>query len=48
LVGHMEKTFELGTQFPHDIMTGDFTSRASSETTETIMQKRVRGFQRYL
>jgi len=44
----MEKTFELGTQFPHDIMTGDFTSRASSETTETIMQKRVRGFQRYL
>jgi len=48
LVDHMEKTMELGTQFPHDIMTGDFTSRASSETTETIIQKRVRGFQRYL
>ncbi len=48
LVDHMEKTFELGTQFPHDIMTGDFTSRASSETTETIVMKRVRGFQRYL
>jgi hypothetical protein len=47
-VTHIEKAFELGTQFPHDIMTGDFTSRASSDTTETIVQKRVRGFQRYL
>lgn len=47
-VQHIEKVFELGTQFPHDILTGDFTSRASSETTETIVMKRVRGFQRYL
>ncbi len=47
-VNHMEKVVELGTQFPHDIMTGDFTSRASSETTETIVMKKVRGFQRYL
>jgi hypothetical protein len=47
-INHLEKTFELGTQFPHDIMTGDFTSRASSETTETIVMKLVRGYQRYL
>ena len=47
-VQHIQKTFELGTQFPHDILTGDFTSRASSDTTETIVQKRVRGYQRYL
>ena len=47
-VTHIQKTFELGTQFPHDILTGDFTSRASSDTTETIVQKRVRGYQRYL
>lgn len=47
-VHHIEKTFEIGTQFPHDIMTGDFTSRASSDTTETIVTKKVRGFQRYL
>ena len=47
-ITHLEKAFELGTQFPHDILTGDFTSRASSDTTETIVQKRVRGFQRYL
>ena len=45
---HIEKAFELGTQFPHDIMTGDFTSRASSETTDNIVMKRVRGYQRYL
>jgi len=47
-INHLEKTFELGTQFPHDIMTGDFTSRASSETTDNIVMKRVRGYQRYL
>jgi hypothetical protein len=47
-VTHLEKTMELGTQFPHDILTGDFTSRASSETTETIVMKKVRGYQRYL
>ncbi len=47
-INHLEKTVELGTQFPHDIMTGDFTSRASSETTETIVMKKIRGFQRYL
>jgi len=48
IITHMEKIFQEGTQFPSDIMTGDFTSRASSETTETIIQKRIRGFQRYL
>lgn len=47
-VQHIEKVVEIGTQFPHDIMTGDFTSRASSDTTETIVTKKVRGFQRYL
>jgi hypothetical protein len=47
-ITHIEKSFELGTQFPHDIMTGDFTSRASSETTDNIVMKRVRGYQRYL
>ena len=44
----LRKTIEMGVQFPNDILTGDFTSRASSETTETIVQKKVRGYQRYL
>ena len=47
-INHIEKAFELGTQFPHDILTGDFTSRASSDTTENLVQKKVRGYQRYL
>ena len=48
IVEHIEKTIELGTGFPHDILTGDFTSRASSETTENIIMKKVRGYQRYI
>lgn len=47
-INYFSKTIELGTQFPHDIMTGDFTSRASSETTDNMVMKRVQGFQRYL
>jgi len=46
-ITHLEKLMELGTEFPADILTGDFTSRASSETTETIVMKKVRGYQRY-
>ncbi|MGI0021810.1 MAG: hypothetical protein ACRD9Q_03015, partial [Nitrososphaeraceae archaeon] len=47
-VNFISKTVELGIKFPHDILTGDFTSRASSETTENIVLKLARGFQRYL
>lgn len=47
-INYFSKTIELGTQFPHDIMTGDFTSRASSETTDNLVMKRVKAFQRYL
>ena len=43
----IRKTVEQGVQFPNDIITGDFTSRASSDTTETIVQKKVRGYQKY-
>lgn len=45
---HLTKAIEIGTQFPTDIMTGDFTSRASSDTTENITMKLVRGYQLYL
>jgi hypothetical protein len=44
----LKNTVQMGVQFPNEILTGDFTSRASSETTETIIQKKVRGYQRYL
>jgi hypothetical protein len=42
------KSIQIGVQFPTDIMTGDFTSRASSDTTENITMKLVRGYQLYL
>jgi len=44
----LKNCVQMGVQFPNEILTGDFTSRASSETTETIVQKKVRGYQRYL
>src|SRR6185312_16027960 len=44
-IEHLEKAFELGTQFPHDLMTGDFTSRASSQTTDDAIDKRIKSFQ---
>lgn len=47
-IAHIEKAIQLGIKFPHDIMTGDFTSRASSDTTEDLTLKLARGFQRYI
>jgi hypothetical protein len=47
-INYFGKTIELGTQFPHDIMTGDFTSRAASDTTDNLVMKRVKGFTRYM
>ena len=47
-INHIEKTIQLGIKFPTDILTGDFTSRASSDTTEDLTLKIARGFQRYI
>lgn len=47
-INHIEKVVQLGIKFPTDILTGDFTSRASSDTTEDLTLKIARGFQRYI
>ncbi len=47
-IQHIEKVIQLGIKFPSDILTGDFTSRASSNTTEDLTLKIARGFQRYI
>ncbi len=47
-INHIEKVIQLGIKFPSDILTGDFTSRASSDTTEDLTLKIARGFQRYI
>lgn len=45
---HMDKTLQIGIQFPIEIQTGDFTSRASSDTTHTLLLQKVKSKQRYL
>ena len=47
-IQHIEKVIQLGIKFPTDIITGDFTSRASSNTTEDLTLKIARGYQRYI
>lgn len=47
-INHYNRLTQLGIKFPHDIMTGDFTSRASSETTDDLTTKIARGIQRYI
>ena len=45
---HMDTTLQIGIQFPIEIMTGDFTSRASSDTTHTLLLQKIKSRQRYL
>lgn len=47
-VKHMEETFQLGTGFPYDILLGDFAAKASSETTDTLLMRKVKSYQTYL
>lgn len=44
-IRHLEKTMMLSTGFPYEILTGDFTSRASSETTENFYMRSIRAKQ---
>ena len=47
-IAHIEKTIQLGIKFPTDILTGDFTSRASSETTGDLVTKIANAIKRYV
>lgn len=46
-INHIEKVIQLGIKFPTDILTGDFTSRASSETTGDLTTKIANAIRRY-
>ena len=37
----IEKTYMLGTGFPYEILQGDFTSRASSSTTDSLLMRDI-------
>ena len=43
---HTSKIMQLGTGFPLEILLGDFTSRASSETTDSLLMRRVKAYQK--
>lgn len=45
---HMSDIVQLGTGFPLEILLGDFTSRASSQTTDSLLMRRIKAFQQYL
>lgn len=45
---HTSKIMQLGTGFPLEILLGDFTSRASSETTDSLLMRRVKAYQKYI
>ena len=47
-INYLYKSLGLAVKFPIDILTGDFTSRASSDTTEDLTIKLAKGFQRYI
>ncbi|MGH7900137.1 MAG: hypothetical protein ACRENZ_00200, partial [Thermodesulfobacteriota bacterium] len=47
-VKHIAEVLMMGTGFSYEIFLGNFTSRASSETTDSVTMKKVRSHQKYL
>ena len=47
-VNHLTDGAQLGTGFPLEILLGDFTSRASSQTTDSLLMRRIKSFQKHL
>lgn len=45
---HTSNIVQLGTGFPLEILLGDFTSRASSQTTDSLLMRRIKAFQQSL
>lgn len=45
-VEHLDQMIDLGTQFSPQIFSAEFTARASSETTESVIAKKVRAIQK--
>ena len=45
---HFNDLLQHGTGFPLDMLTGDFTSRASSETADSFFMRKIRSYQKGL
>jgi len=47
-IAHFKDILQHGTGFPLDMLTGDFTSKASSETADSFFMRKIRAYQKYL
>lgn len=47
-ITHLSDIVQTGTGFPLEILLGDFTSRASSQTTDSLLMRRIKSFQQHL
>ena len=47
-VQHLSNSVQLGLGFPLEILLGDFTSRAASENTDSLMMRKIRAEQKKL
>lgn len=47
IVNHLDKVMTLGGGFPTELMSADFTSRASSEVTLDVTKQKVKAIQKY-
>jgi len=47
-IGHFTDILQHGTGFPLDMLTGDFASRASSQTADSFFMRKIRSYQKYL
>jgi hypothetical protein len=47
-IGHFSDVLQHGTGFPLDMLTGDFASRASSQTADSFFMRKIRSYQKQL
>ncbi|HSA75485.1 MAG TPA: hypothetical protein VLE21_04785 [Candidatus Nitrosocosmicus sp.] len=47
-INHFKDVLQHGTGFPLDMLTGDFSSRASSQTADSFFMRKIRSYQKSL
>ncbi|UVF62288.1 portal protein [Nitrososphaeria virus YSH_462411] len=47
-ITHLSDIVQTGSGFPLEILLGDFTSKASSQTTDSLLMRRIKSFQQHL
>ena len=47
-IDHFKNLLQHGTGFPLDMLTGDFASRASSQTADSFFMRKIKSYQKYI